>query len=214
MTVQAGNGGDADALAQATTSKQEVILEGARRVFLREGYRASMDLVAAEAGVSKQTVYHHFGSKEGLFRAIIGYSSEEFLTVLVEREPGLRDPGETLRRLGIRFLALVLDPESLALHRMLVAEAPRFPDLAAELYRAGPEQAARRLAAYLEQQNRRGILVVPESVLSAEQFLGSLMGHVHLRALVGVAHPSPAEVERIVEHAVRFFLRAHAVAQE
>ena len=67
---------------------------------------------------------------------------------------------------------------------------------------------------FLEQQNRRGLLVVPEPVLSAEQFLGSLMGHVHLRALVGVAHPTPAEVERLVEHAVRFFLRAHAVAQE
>lgn len=196
---------------QTATSKQEVIFEAARRVFLRDGYRASMDLVAAEAGVSKQTVYHHFGSKEGLFRAIIGDCSEEFLNVLVEREPGLRDPGETLRQLGARFLALLLDPESLALHRMLVAEAPRFPDLAAEVYRAGPEQAARRLAAYLDRQDRRGTLVVPDPALSAEQFLGSLMGHVHLRALVGV-RPSPAEVDRIVEHAVRLFLAAHAVA--
>lgn len=196
---------------QVANPKHDVICDAARRVFLRDGYRASMDLVAAEAGVSKQTVYNHFGSKEGLFRAIIGACSEEFLTVLVEREPGRRDPGETLRQLGARFLGFVLDPASLALHRMLVAEAPRFPDLAAEVYGAGPGQAVRRLAAYLEQQHRRGTLVVPDPVLSAEQFLSSLMGHVHFRALLGVAEPSAAEVERAVNHAVATFLRAHAI---
>ena len=195
-------------LQQVGSQKHGAISDAARRVFLRDGYRASMDLVAAEAGVSKQTVYNHFGSKEGLFRAIVEGCSEEFLTVLVEREAGGGDARETLHQFGLRFLALVLDPQSLALHRMLVAEAPRFPDLAAEVYRAGPGRAVRRLAAYLEQQDRRGTLVVPDPVLSAEQFLGSLTGHVHFRALVGVARPSPAEIERIVRHAVGSFLGA------
>ena len=197
-------------LQHTASPKHDVICEAAKRVFLHEGYRASMDLVAAEAGVSKQTVYNHFGSKEGLFRAIIEGCSEGFLIVLVGGDPGVSDPGETLRQLGERFLGLVLDPESLALHRMLVAEAPRFPDLAEEVYGAGPGQAVRRLAAYLGQQDRRGTLAVPDPVLSAEQFLGALTGHVHLRALLGVARPSAAEVEQAVRHAVGAFLRAHA----
>ncbi|HEX6144737.1 MAG TPA: TetR/AcrR family transcriptional regulator [Geminicoccaceae bacterium] len=194
----------------AASPKHDMISEAARRVFLRDGYRASMDLVAAEAGVSKQTVYNHFGNKEGLFRAIIEACSEEFLTVLVEREPGLSDPARTLSQFGERFLALVLDPESLALHRMLVTEAPRFPDLAEAVYRAGPGQAVRRLAGYFEQQDRRGTLAVPDPVLSAEQFLGALTGHVHFRALLGVAEPSAGEIALTVRHAVGSFLRAHA----
>jgi AcrR family transcriptional regulator len=199
------------ALVQAPPRpKHDQIFEAGRRVFLRHGYRASMDRVAAEAGVSKQTVYKHFGSKEGLFRAIIEGCSEEFLTVLVERPAGAGDPGTTLRRLGERFLGLLLDPESVALHRMLVAEAPRFPDLAQEFYRAGPGRSVRRLAGYLEQQDRAGMLAVPDPVLSAEQFLGALTAHVHLRAVLGVAAASLDEVEAIVGHAVSSFLDAHA----
>ncbi len=197
------------AIQTLASPKQDRIREAARRVFMREGYGASMDLVAAEAGVSKQTVYAHFGSKEGLFRAIVEASSEEFLTVLVERERIGECPAKTLTELAHRFLSLVLSPQALALHRMLVAEAPRFPDLARAVYSAGPARAARRLAAFLEDQDQRGALAVPDPVLAAEQFFGALIGQVHLRALLGVAEPSHPEIERVASYAVESFLRAH-----
>ena len=118
------------AVRMASAPKHDAIRDAARRVFLREGYSASMDLVAAEAGVSKQTVYNHFGSKEGLFRAIVDHVSGELLDVLVERDGTRADPAATLEAVARRFLKLLLLPAHLALHRMLVAEAPRFPDLA------------------------------------------------------------------------------------
>jgi TetR/AcrR family transcriptional regulator, mexJK operon transcriptional repressor len=193
--------------------KHDAILDAARRVFLREGYSASMDLVAAEAGVSKQTVYNHFGSKEGLFRAIVDHVSSELLDVLVERDGTRADPASTLEAVARRFLKLLLEPSYLALHRMLVAQAPRFPDLAREIYLGGPARAANELALYLAQETRKGTLAVTDPALAAQQFFGALCGHLHLGALLSPRDaPGEAEIERAIAHAVRGFLRAQAAA--
>jgi hypothetical protein len=113
--------------------------------------------------------------------------------------------------LARRFLKMLLTPSSLALHRMLVAEAPRFPDLAREIYSGGPARAVDELAIYLAEESRRGTLAVEDPPLAAEQFFGSLRGNLQLRALLDLGEaPSEAEIERAAAHAVRGFLRAHA----
>jgi TetR/AcrR family transcriptional regulator, mexJK operon transcriptional repressor len=201
--------------AVRTTSapKHDAILDAAKRVFLRAGYSASMDLVAAEAGVSKQTVYNHFASKEGLFREIVDELSSELLEVLVEHNAARADPARTLETFARRFLTLLLMPPSLALHRMLVAEAPRFPDLAREIYIGGPARAAQELAAYLADETRKGTLAVEAPGLAAEQFFGALRGNLQVRALLNPGDmPGEAEIERALRHAVHGFLRAHAAA--
>jgi TetR/AcrR family transcriptional regulator, mexJK operon transcriptional repressor len=199
------------AVRAVSAPKHDAILEAAKRVFLREGYSASMDLVSAEAGVSKQTVYNHFASKEGLFRAIVDDLASELLDVLVERVSTRADPACTLEALARRFLKLLLMPSSLALHRMLVAEAPRFPDLAREIYAGGAARAVEELADYLEEQSRRGMLAVEDPALAADQFFGALRGHLQLRALLDPRNmPGEAEIERALTHAVGGFLRAHA----
>jgi TetR/AcrR family transcriptional repressor of mexJK operon len=198
------------AIRTVSAPKHDLILDAAKRVFLRAGYSASMDLVAAEAGVSKQTVYNHFASKEGLFRAIVDDLASELLDVLVERVSTRDDPACTLEALARRFLKLLLMPSSLALHRMLVAEAPRFPDLAHEIYIGGAERAVEELATYLEAQSRRGTLAVDNPPLAAEQFFGALRGNLQLRALLNPRDmPRETEIERALEHAVRGFLSAH-----
>jgi len=106
---------------------------------------------------------------------------------------------------------MLLAPSHLALHRTLVAEAPRFPDLAREIYLGGPAQAPGELAQYLAQATRRGALAVADPALAAEQFFGALCGHLHLRALLSPRDaPTETEIERAIDHAVRSFLRAHA----
>lgn len=197
-------------VAEAPPAKRDAILQAARDVFLREGYGASMDLVAAEAGVSKQTVYNHFRHKRDLFRAIVEALGEEFLAVLDDPDNVEGGPSETLTVLAHRFLFLALTPPLLGLHRMLVAEALRFPDLAKEVYAAGPALTIARLASYLEEQDRKGALSVPDPALAAEQFLGALSGQIHLRAVLGLCEaPSKGELERAVRYAVAGFLRAH-----
>ena len=201
------------AVRTISAPKHDAILDAAKHVFLREGYSASMDLVAAEAGVSKQTVYNHFGSKEGLFRAIVDDLSSEFLDVLVEHDGARADPASTLEAVARRFLKLLLTPSYLALHRMLVAEAPRFPDLAREIYVGGPARAVSELALYLAEESRKGTLAVADPALAAEQFFGALLGNLQLRALLSPREaPGEAEIEQAVGHAVHSFLRAHAAS--
>jgi len=179
-------------------------------VFSKAGYEAAaMDAIATEAGVAKQTIYNHFGSKDDLFRAIVAGLTDELLATL----PQGGTPADVLRKLGLQFLSLMLRPTSLALHRMLVAGAERFPDLARELYTSGPDHAVRTLADWLETETRKGTLSVAEPETAAEQFYGMLVGHMQLRALLCVdADPAPEERERAVDRAVGTFLRAHAAA--
>jgi TetR/AcrR family transcriptional regulator, mexJK operon transcriptional repressor len=104
-----------------------------------------------------------------------------------------------------------LTPSYIALHRMLVAEAPRFPDLAREIYHGGPARGVSELALYLAQEDRKGTLAVADPALAAEQFFGALYGHLQLRALLSPDEaPGEAEIERAIGHAVQGFLRAQA----
>ncbi|MFN4090690.1 MAG: TetR/AcrR family transcriptional regulator [Alphaproteobacteria bacterium] len=198
--------------------KRAAILQAAVAVFSKGGYEAAgMDAIAAEAGVAKQTIYNHFGSKDGLFRAIVADLAEELLATLPTGRavaqaalPAGGAPRQVLRALGRQFVALMLRPSSLALHRLVVAEAERFPELARELYWSGPDHAVRSLAGWLAGETAKGTLAVTDPGTAAEQFYGMLMGHMQLRALLCVdPDPCPARREHAVEAAVDAFLQVH-----
>lgn len=204
---------------RASGAKHRQILEAATRVFLRDGYAAaSMDAVAAEAGASKRTVYNHFGSKEALFGTIVRGRCDRLLRAMpLPDDPGPDETGDhpraILTALARQFLELVLQPESLDMHRLLLGEAARQPELGRMFYRSGPARAAEALAGYLARQAARtdgGGLRIEDPRLAAEQFFGMVLGHVQLRALLGV-EPSPdaARLDATVEAAVSAFLAAH-----
>lgn len=201
----------ADSPCSPAGSKRDAIIEAGITVFLRAGYgRTSMDAVAREAGVSKQTIYHHFGSKDALFGAIIGHLVDRLLAPLAPSELAPGDMTIVLTALGRQFLALALSPAGLALHRVVVAEAPRFPELGRTAYQSGPRVAVETLADYLAGEARRGAIVLADPQLAAEQFFGSLLGHLHLRALLKVEErPSAEAIERSIRHAVADFVAAH-----
>lgn len=191
--------------------KRRAIQEAGTTVFLRLGYgSASMDLIASEAKVSKQTIYNHFHSKEELFKAIITDMTATLMAPLSMQEAGDAAPERLLRSLARDFLTLMLQPSSLALYRLIVAESGRFPELGPELYAAGPGQLLGVLADYLAWQTKNGRLAVAEPERAAEQFVGMLSGRVQLRALLGVCeNPDDAELERRVDDAVSSFLRLY-----
>lgn len=192
------------------SSTRAKILEAAKRKFLAGGYGAtSVEEIAAEAEVSKQTVYNHFGSKETLFRALIEELSGGLLlsASLPEGETGVR---ATLLAFARRFLHLALDPTSLGLHRLLVSETPHFPELARAVFEAGPRRTVASLAGWITAASRRGDLRVDNPTLAAEQLLGALRGHLQLRALFGVAPaPDAAEMNVAAEHAIDAFMAAY-----
>ena len=190
-------------------SKRTDILTAARNVFMRESYaKASMESIAREAGVSKQTVYNHFGSKEDLFRAIVQRRCEGLNAAFGEefRYHG-DEPGRLLTVFGERVLEIMLSKETMELHRLLQAEGRRHPELAEIFYRYGADRTANQLADYLAEQTQKGRLKVDDPRIAAEQFTTMLSGHLRLRHLLGIAPPpTPAERSRYVASAVNLFL--------
>lgn len=176
-------------------------------VFIAEGYHASVDRIAALAGVAKQTIYNHFPSKADLFSEVIGQATGELLIALNDDGEGLR---ERLTRFGIRYREKLLGPTGIGLFRILVAETPRFPELAAAFYRAGPEQTAARLRAVLEEAMQRGELVADDPEFVGSMLLSMLVGverNCYLLSGKPMPAPDPAQAGRIVDR----FLRAFAL---
>jgi TetR/AcrR family transcriptional regulator, mexJK operon transcriptional repressor len=192
--------------------KHHAIQQAGTEVFLELGYEAAtMDHIAAKAGVAKQTVYNHFQSKDGLFKATVADLTSDLMAPLVVRDLASSAPERLLRSLARDFLMLMLRPSSLALYRLIVSEAARFPELVAEVYAVGPGRMLAMLADYLRWETRNGRLRVDDPDLAAEQFVGMLTGRLQLRALLGVCSgPDDRELKRRADYAVACFLEIYA----
>lgn len=204
MTVQ-----DAAARVAMTPrgrKKREAILDAGVKVFMAEGYAASMDRVAAEAGVAKQTLYSHFGSKEGLFHALFDRYKQQTLRVFDTEG----DLAAELAAFGEDLLRRIFDPEILGVQRLMIAQAAAFPDLARIFYAAGPGHVRATLAAFLRNRMEAGALRPDDAAAAAEDLIGLLQGGRRQRHLFGVEPaPEPAELRGMAERAVTIFLRAY-----
>jgi len=168
---------------------------------------ASMDSIANEAKVSKQTVYNHFGSKEELFAAMIRYWVDQKLTVFSEAAKSGK-PEDTLRAMAHQFLDHDAGEQRVAMYRILMAEAPRFPELGEIFYKAGPAVVRKFAADYFAEQTARGTLKVENPQLAAEQFFSMLNG-CQLKAQLGIERPpSKQYIDAYVEHAVMLMMKA------
>jgi TetR/AcrR family transcriptional repressor of mexJK operon len=189
--------------------KRRAIVDGACRVFLAEGFGgANMDAVAAAARVSKMTVYRYFPSKEQLFAGVVRDMCDRII------DPALVDAMRrlplrvALRLFGRHMHAIIFSPETLGLHRIVVAESRRFPELGRLFYDSGPGGSIRALAEHFARHRRDPALKVKNPRLAAEEFLELLRGYDHMRALLHVgAPPSPRRVNERIARAIEHVLR-------
>jgi len=192
----------------AALTKREAITNAATELFVRHGYDAtSMELIATEAQVSRQTIYNQFESKEALFRAIISALADEAVVPLAEAVRKGSSARATLLRLARSILATALRPSTLAMHRLVVAEAARFPELGRVIYGAGAARAIAQLADFLQHQTQLGHLQVTRPDIAAEQFFAMVASFQQFRALMSV-EPLPGQAEAQAQQAVDTFLRA------
>ena len=191
-------------------SKAESILAAAKRSFLAAGFGAvSMDTIAREAGVSKATVYAHFAGKEELFGAVIERECERYFARFSVSELDPRDVRASLMVLGRRFLELLLSPDALALHRIILAEVTRFPVLGDVFWRAGPERERVQIEAFLKSAIASGTLTPADTRLAAEQFVALIRGDIQLRHLLRLEGDADRRgIGAAVDDAVATFLRA------
>lgn len=192
--------------------KRAAILAAAKRLFPLQGYEAvSMDAIAAEAGVSKLTVYSHFTDKDTLFMAAV---KEKCLEQVPDDifVPVLRGPIRTaLMTIGRQFHALVSSEEAIGLHRMLLTDRGNADTLGRMFWEAGPARITASFAGFLAAAVERGQLDIPDVQEAAGHFLCLLKGEVNRRMLCGAAACAHADdIEAHVGSVVDFFLRAYA----
>ncbi len=186
---------------------RERLIRAATEAFRESGYRASIDQIAARAGVARQTLYNHFASKEDLFRAVASGAAG---TILVSLDGDAGSLRERLIRFGAAFRAKILGDEGLALYRTVFAEATRFPELARTFFENGPGKTIGRLGALLEHAMDEGQLRREDPRYAAETLLSMLDCQDRTRRLFGT-HPLPAAAESArVARIVDCYLRAFA----
>ncbi len=197
---------DGSTYNRASDAKRSAIVSAAAKVFLSEGYgAATMDQIARTAGVSKQTVYSHFGSKDALFEEIIRAKCAELVGQDEDWSLSGDDPREVLVAVATRYQKVVLAENSIKLFRVIVAECERFPELADRFHRAGPAAATQRLSRFLDAQE---LCAGPaKATRAAECFFAMLRDDLYIRRLLAMcAAPTEAEARDRAEHLVTAFL--------
>jgi AcrR family transcriptional regulator len=195
---------------QIDVAKTEAILDAAVEVIGERGLSAPMEEIARRAGVSKQTVYNHYGSKAELVRALMARRVAQITAPL--REPSAVDhPREALAAYARSMLETVITTKSYSIMRVIIQGAGEMPDVAHEVFEAGPRHARRQLAAFLEMETRLGRLKVENFDQAAEFFSGMVMGHSQLRSLLRLpSDKSQEEFDSLAGEAAERFLRAYA----
>ncbi|MDQ0381505.1 TetR/AcrR family transcriptional regulator [Amycolatopsis thermophila] len=191
------------------------VAEAATTLFLRNGYQGtSVDDIASLARVSKRSVYNNFGDKDTLFTEIVlGYTAtaQDFADRLVAGLPDATDVPTAIRELARRHLAAVAQPQVLRLRRLIILEATRFPELAAEYYRRAPGRVMNALTEAFGELHARGALNTPDPKRAAEHFSYLVLGATLDTALFDPdgPMPSPRELQRIADDGADAFLAAY-----
>jgi TetR/AcrR family transcriptional repressor of mexJK operon len=203
-----------DTQAALSPEKRTQILEGAASVFAADGYEgASMARIALVAGVSKGTLYNHFDSKAALFTAYVGEKCTQYLAHVFDSANHDGDPADVLRGIGKRMVQMTLSDVGLAIYRVVIAEAAKFPDLARAFFEAGPARAIGFMSDWLAEETRRGRLSVPDPAFAAEQFFNLCQTRLVIRRkLEMLPDPPERDIDEVVEASITMFLRTYRSA--
>ena len=192
----------------SSLAKREQILEAASMLFVEKGFTdTSMEMVAQQAGVSKQTVYSHFGSKDDLFTAAIQCKCQryELADLFAATEGSLRD---RLLNIGRRFVSLLLSQEARQVHRTCVSQVDTQPEVGALFFAAGPQTVIAGLTEMLEREAEQGGLRLEHARHAAIQFLMMMQGEAKLRSELGIEPQiSDEEIDAYIVRSVDLFLR-------
>jgi AcrR family transcriptional regulator len=193
------------------TAKRRQIMDGARLVFLEQGFdAASMGEIARKAGVSKGTLYVYFKSKEDLFEAIFEEESAAQVERIFSLDPDDHNVEDVLITLGRGYAKYLCQPDRLSPLRTVLSIATRMPELGERFYIAGPLTGIRRVRTYLEAQITAGILEIEDPEVAAAQLLDTFQSTLFKPMMFSNAGPPADErIDHVVRIAVRTFLAAY-----
>lgn len=191
--------------------KNEAILDAAVEVFAERGLGAPLEDIARRAGVSKQTIYNHYGSKADLMRAVTTRRVDA-ITAPLQLPGAIDDPEEALAALARSLLAGLVNERALSMTRVMLHRSSELGDMTKAFWESGPLASRAILAEFLAKETEAGRLSVDNPHEAAGYFTGMVLGAHQLGALLGVdtGLTEPA-IERAARRAAARFIRAYGV---
>ncbi len=191
------------------------VLEGARQVFMADGFEgASVDDIARTAGVSKATLYSYFPDKRLLFMEVATVECNRQADMALREMNVAGPPSEVLRTAGLSMATFFLSDFGQQVFRMSVAEAARFPELGQKFYYSGPALLHDELVDYLKAATARGQLDIEDFDLAAFQFPELCKADLFPKLVFGLqSRFSSAEITRIIDGAVEMFLARYGTGK-
>ena len=191
------------------TQRIDSVMSVAADLFLEHGYEAiSIDDIVNIAGGSRRNIYNYFGGKEGLFIESMSKLCMELSQPLEQMDLGTGSLREVLIKFGQKVLSIVLESKTLELHRLMIAEGKRFPELSQAIFQSGHKRAAIALSKWLEKNLYQQNCINFSAVELSQYFVNMLIAETQLQALIGLISLPINEIEQdlIVEKAVEKFL--------
>src|SRR5262249_36142100 len=211
-TLKVHKAGAETAAAEAwgDSAKRRQIMEGARRMFLAQGFdAASMSEIAREAGVSKGTLYVYFKSKEELFENIVEDECRQQAEQICTFDRAA-DIESELSRLGVELSHFLSRPGGVSSVRAIIAIADRMPEVGAKFYLFGPGRGIVSLKEYLQDKVAAGVLEPHDCEVAAAQFIDACLSTIFKPMLFNhTGPPQEARIAHVVGMAVRAFLIAY-----
>lgn len=190
-------------------ARRQAMIDAAAAVFFENGFeRTSLSAIVRRSGGSLSTLYQLFGSKEGLFEAMITQRCGEIMEPLTGSDLSAQCPQQTLSRVAMGLLGVLMDPEAQGLWRMVMGEGIKFRHLPEIYFRCGPDILFSAMRAYLAGLHAHGTIHSPDPAASAEAFCMMVHGQVFFRVVTGLQPPmDQAEREEHVRKVVAMFMR-------
>jgi TetR/AcrR family transcriptional repressor of mexJK operon len=198
----------------ASQQRRQAMIAAAKAVFFEEGYQlASMERLAEVAGTTKRTLYDHFGSKEALFAASIGFGCQLFVDQLPKAEDLPPDAIKGILGFIDRLTALLNAPDVVRFLRMVIAEAERHPQFGEVLNQAAFVAAEDILRDYLTRQVHQGRMKPHDLGPWAHCLIGLATNLGHTQTLLGVRDARPdGRAQRVRRQIVEAYVGAHVLS--
>lgn len=192
--------------------KFDQVLEGARNVFLSDGFEgASVDDIARAAGVSKATLYSYFPDKRLLFMEVATTQCQIQSESAAQAIDFAQPVPVVLRKIAEQMLGFMMSDIGQRIFRICVAESDRFPELGREFYQSGPVRLRLLVTNFLKSAIERGELKIDDCALAADQFIELCKADLWARLVFGIQTEfSQAELDRIVDGAIETFLARYS----
>jgi TetR/AcrR family transcriptional repressor of mexJK operon len=194
---------------QNRLNRERAILDAALTVFAAQGYSGTtMDAVAAEAGVTKPTLYSYFPSKESLFQAMM-LGKRDLMLDVFEHPSG--DMVADLWGFAWAYAGTVMRPDMLSLARLIIGEVGRFPEIGRAYQASGPDHLLRGIMRFIADQRDEGRLAFDDTELAAQDLWGLILSAPRTQALyMPDCVPDRATLARYITNGLRVFLKAYS----